>query len=282
MRRSVLFVVAAVMMGGMAYGRTLSRQETDSVASALATVWGEYMNRKAVKDGDAVSAEYMRGVQEAIKMAGDNDAYFQGLSEGVTIAARIRQIEQMGRFKVDLEKFAYKLQRATDGKNTGFTTATADAYMNRLVADAMNEAHIVEGSAAYLEEVSKREGVVKTPFGLLFEIITEGEGEKPGPDDLIKVNYTGSFINGEVFNASRPGEPMVGAVSGMIPGFSEGLQMMKKGGRYRLYIPSEIGYGSAGVPGVIPAGAATIFEVELVDLRHAEDIAVPAENNENQ
>lgn len=270
-RRIVLIVCCLLAVGSvMGRDRELSRQESDSVSHALATLWGNYIKTKAQKDGAEVSAEYMRGVQEALKLSQDNDAYFQGLSEGVVIARRIRDVESLGGFKVDVAKLAYVLSRIEMGRPSGFSEASAEQYLNFLMTKIAKENHQIEGSSEYLQKAAEREGVVKMPSGLLFEVLTEGEGDQPGPKDLVLVRYTGRLIDGTEFNSSEEGEGSTFEVSKTIPGFSEGLQLMKKGGTYRLYIPSEIGYGVEGVPGIVPGGAATIFDVELVDLRHAE------------
>lgn len=258
----------AVAFGVMAGERKLTRVESDSISHALATLWGDYLVKKAAKDGEAVSGEYMRGVQEALKLAEKDDAYFEGLEQGVMIAQRLRQVEEVGGFKVDIPKFAYVLTRLEKGRPTGFSKESADRYLNWFMAKRADEREIIEGSASYLEKTAKKEGIVKTQSGLLFEVVTEGEGEKPGPNDLVLVNYVGKFINGEEFNRSEDANGVVFELDGLIPGFKEGLLMMKKGGTYRLHIPSEIGYGEEGVPGVIPGGAATVFEVNLIDLRH--------------
>lgn len=275
MRKLFITLLAVAICSPALFARELNRQESDSVASALATVWGEYMKKKATKDGEAVSAEYMRGVTEALKLGAKDDAYFQGLAEGAVIASRLRQVEQVGHFSVDFNRFIYKLERAANGKSTGFTPATADDYMNRIMTESMDLVKAVEDSPAFLEKTAQREGVIKTPSGLLFEVITEGEGQQPGPDWFVMVNYSGKLITGKVFSASRPDEPMVSRVSETIPGFGEGLQMMKKGGKYRLYIPSELGYGAEGVKGLIPGGAATIFDVEMLDMKNPADMPAP-------
>lgn len=275
MRKLFIFLLAVTICSPALFARELNRQESDSVASALATVWGEYMKKKATNDDEAVSAEYMRGVIEALKLGAKDDAYFQGLAEGAVIASRLRQVEHVGQFSVDFNRFIYKLERAANGKSTGFTPATADAYMNRIMTESMDLVKAVEDSPAFLEKMAQREGVIKTPSGLLFEVITEGEGPQPGPDWLVMVNYSGKLITGKEFSASRPDEPMVSSVRETIPGFGEGLQMMKKGGKYRLYIPSELGYGAEGVKGLIPGGAATIFDVEMLDMRNPADMLAP-------
>lgn len=268
-RLTVVALCLLTATGTFAGNRELSRQESDSVSHALATLWGDYVRNKAKNDGGAVSAEYMRGLKEALKMAEADDAYFQGLEEGVLIAQRLRQVEQLGGFKVDIPKVAYVIERIQKGRPSGFNTASAENYMNNLMTLIAHERMLVEGSKGYLEEASKKEGVMKLPSGLLFEVITEGEGSStPGPEDAVLVNYKGYLIDGSIFNETPKTEQgTVFLVNETIPGFREGLQMMKKGGKYRIYIPSELGYGENGVDGLIPGGAATYFEVEMIDFQ---------------
>lgn len=270
MLRRIMVVVLCSLVGmsAMAYERQLTRQESDSVSHALATMWAGYLIKKSQTDGKEVSKEYMRGVQEALKLADVDDAYFQGLSEGIMIAQRIRQIEEVSRFKVDIPKFAYVLTRAEKGRPTGFSPQTAEEYISRLLSNFEQEEKVVVESEDFLKKKAAQEGIVKTPSGLLFEVITEGEGEKPEANDVVLVRYTGKLIDGTVFNQSEDKGGAFFEVPKLIPGFREGLSMMKKGGTYRLYIPAEIGYGDEGVFGKIPGGAATVFDVELIDFRH--------------
>lgn len=255
-----------------AAGRDLSRQESDSVSHALATVWGDYIREKTDKDSVAASAEYMQGLQEALKIAAAAGAYYQGIEDGMLIAKRLQRVEQIGGFKVDIPQVAYVLSRIQKGRPSGFNVESAELYMNRLMTRIAEEAKIVADSKKYLEEVAQREGVVRMSSGLLFEVVTEGDGDSPGVDDAVLVKYTGRLIDDTVFSESPEDQSgSVFVVNQTIPGFKEGLQLMKKGGKYRLYISSDLGYGSEGVQGLIPGGAATIFDVELVDLRHAED-----------
>ena len=117
----------------------------------------------------------------------------------------------------------------------------------------------------FLEETKKKEGVITTESGLQYEVITMGTGPKPVAENTVKVHYTGSLINGEVFDSSvERGEPIDLAVTGVIPGWVEGLQLMPVGSKFKFYIPYNLGYGEQGAGGVIPPYAALIFEVELI------------------
>ena len=104
-----------------------------------------------------------------------------------------------------------------------------------------------------------------TPSGLVFQVLTEGEGPMPADGDTVSVLYTGRLSDGSEFDSTD--KPVDLSVSGVVPGMSEGLKMMKPGGRYRLVIPSDLGYGNRGIRGVIPGGAALDFTVELVGIK---------------
>jgi FKBP-type peptidyl-prolyl cis-trans isomerase FklB len=119
---------------------------------------------------------------------------------------------------------------------------------------------------AFLNENKKKEGVVELPSGLQYTVIKEGSGDSPKPEDMVTVNYTGTLLDGTVFDAtSQHGEPAKFAVNGVIPGWTEGLQLMKPGAKYKFFIPADLAYGEQKT-GPIPAGSTLIFEVELLSV----------------
>jgi FKBP-type peptidyl-prolyl cis-trans isomerase len=116
--------------------------------------------------------------------------------------------------------------------------------------------------------------VVTTASGLRFETLRAGAGAKPTTADLVLVTYEGHLADGTLFDASA--QPTAFPVAGVVPGFAEALQLMQKGGRYRLWIPSALGYGPNGVPGAIPPNAELEFIVTLIDMKPAQaDPAAP-------
>lgn len=120
----------------------------------------------------------------------------------------------------------------------------------------------------FLEANKKRQGVITTKSGLQYEVITMGTGVKPSIHDTVVCNYAGTLINGFEFdNSYKRGEPIKFLVSGVIKGWTEALQLMPKGSKWKLFIPSDLGYGDNGAGQDIPGGATLIFEVELVDVR---------------
>jgi FKBP-type peptidyl-prolyl cis-trans isomerase len=120
---------------------------------------------------------------------------------------------------------------------------------------------------AFLAENSKRPSVIVTPSGLQFELLSEGDGESPGIGDMVRVHYRGTNTDGIEFDSTyKEGQPLEFSMDGVIPGWSEGLRMMREGSRARLYIPPDLAYRERGIPGVIAPNAVIVFEVELLGI----------------
>ncbi|WP_299493114.1 FKBP-type peptidyl-prolyl cis-trans isomerase [uncultured Shewanella sp.] len=119
----------------------------------------------------------------------------------------------------------------------------------------------------FLAEVAAREGVFKTDSGLHYEIITEGNGDKPSADATVRTHYHGTFINGDVFDSSvARNQPAEFPVSGVIAGWTEALQLMPVGSKWKLYVPQHLAYGERGAGASIPPYSTLVFEVELLDI----------------
>lgn len=124
----------------------------------------------------------------------------------------------------------------------------------------------IEDGAKYMQEISNNKSVYTTASGLKYRKIKDGNGKRPMPTDRVKVHYTGSLIDGTKFDSSVDrGEPIVFPLNQVIPGWTEGLQLMDEGSKYMLYIPYNLGYGERAV-GSIPPGSTLIFEVELLEI----------------
>jgi len=132
---------------------------------------------------------------------------------------------------------------------------------NKLIADENKKA-----GSAFLAENAKKEGVTTLPSGLQYKVVKEGTGDNPKPTDKVTVHYKGTLIDGKVFDSSIDrGQPASFQLNRVIKGWTEGLQLMKPGGKAILYIPSELGYGDRTTP-TIPGGSTLIFEVELISI----------------
>ncbi len=127
------------------------------------------------------------------------------------------------------------------------------------------EAAAAEGRA-FLAENAKRDGVVVLESGLQYEVLSAGDGAKPTREDSVRTHYHGTLIDGSVFDSSyQRGQPAEFPVGGVIAGWTEALQLMNAGSKWRLYVPSELAYGAQGV-GSIPPHSTLVFDVELLDV----------------
>jgi len=124
-----------------------------------------------------------------------------------------------------------------------------------------------QAESDFLAENSKKPGVTVTSSGLQYEVISEGYGPKPTANDTVRVHYEGALTDGTVFDSSYDrGEPIEFPLNGVIPGWTEGLQLMSVGSKYRLIIPSNLGYGPQGAGQEIPPYSTLVFQVELLDI----------------
>lgn len=142
-------------------------------------------------------------------------------------------------------------------------TQETSAQMNTS-AEAQNKS----AGEKFLAENMKAKGVVTLPSGLQYKIITEGQGAMPTKNDVVTVHYAGTLINGTEFDSSyKRNEPATFPVSGVIPGWTEALQLMKAGSTWELYIPANLAYGTRGAPPVIGPNEVLIFKVELLGVK---------------
>ena len=141
--------------------------------------------------------------------------------------------------------------------------------ISKVRMDRAKEESMAQAAAGkeYLEKNGKKDGVTTTDSGLQYEVITMGDGPKPKASDMVTVHYEGMLIDGSVFDSSvERGEPASFPLNGVIRGWTEGLQLMPVGSKFRFTIPSELGYGERGAGNVIPGGSVLIFDVELLGI----------------
>ncbi len=181
--------------------------------------------------------------------------------------------------KVDVNADAYLagMQAGLKSDTAALTTeqmqAAVQAYIQaqgeRQKAEMEKKgAEMKDKGAKFLAENKSKSGVVALPSGLQYKVIKEGNGPQPKADETVVINYKGTLIDGTEFDSSyKRGQPASFPVSGVIPGFTEALQLMKVGSKYEVYIPSNLAYGESGAGEVIPPHATLIFEIELLSIQ---------------
>ncbi|AMN50699.1 MULTISPECIES: FKBP-type peptidyl-prolyl cis-trans isomerase [unclassified Psychrobacter] len=177
---------------------------------------------------------------------------------------------------LDLDTFELGFRDGYEGKESALTQEQMEAVLmayqkeqeEKFVADMQTKAEENKTKgAAFLAENAKKEGVKKTASGLQYKVLTAGTGKSPKATDVVEVNYEGKLIDGTVFDSSyERGEPIEFPLNQVIAGWTEGLQLMKEGGKYEFYIPSDIAYGEAGNSGIEP-NSTLIFTVELLKVK---------------
>ena len=159
---------------------------------------------------------------------------------------------------------SWKLDRPAINKAVQDAQTKVRAEQQRQV-EAMSEANLKSGEA-FLADNAKQDGVTVTASGLQYKVLAEGSGDSPKATDTVKVHYEGRLISGDVFDSSiARGEPVSFPLNGVIPGWSEGVQLMKVGSKFQFTIPSALAYGSAGT-GPIPPNSVLVFDVELLEI----------------
>ncbi len=245
-----------------------TQAEADSCVAAFATIMASYIRpelQKQFGDDPKAREELARGIAHAFDIRNDEAPYYMGVRMGLGMIERVEGMEQMG-YPVSPDVFVPAFSKALAGPVMGFDETSADAYLRRFMNIIYPPAEPLtpESQQAFLAEQKAREGVIELPGGVLFEVLTEGEGAMPGPGDSVKLTYMGALADGTVFDVTDT--PVSLPVSGVVPGFSEALQQMKPGGKYRVFIPADRGYGDQGAAGVIPPGAALDFTVTLLEI----------------
>ena len=175
----------------------------------------------------------------------------------------------MGARSISVEDFAQAIKDVLEGNQTAISHQEAREIVNKYFEELeqkMSAASIEQGKT-FLEENKKKAGVVTLPSGLQYEIITEGKGKLAKATDQVKCHYEGTLLDGTLFDSSiKRGQPAVFGVNQVIPGWVEALQLMPEGSKWKLYIPSELGYGARGAGEMIPPHSTLIFEVELLEV----------------
>ena len=231
----------------------------------------KYILAKDTTDKDITI--FVKGFEKGLNSEGDNSLYMQGIEIGTNIYRQISQSEYLfndSTIELNVEIIKKGLIENLKGEtNVTLNANEATEWLNKIMEAKATERN--KGLAAkgeeFLAENATREGIIVTESGLQYEVITMGEGEKPTAESTVKVHYHGTLIDGTVFDSSvQRGEPIEFPLNGVIKGWTEGLQLMPIGSKFKLYIPYQLAYGERGAGELIGPCEALIFEVELLEI----------------
>lgn len=242
---------------------------TDSINYAFGMLNGDQMRMYLLaNDTDGIAQkDFIENINKAMKVSARNP---QLVMMGKQIGSAIREQEPTG--LLGMENVATNFELIKQGfvngmydYDTQFDSRTAGEYIENTMTQIKYGEAIAAGKK-FLEENKLKEGVVTTESGLQYEVIKMGKGAKPTATDKVKVHYHGTLTDGTVFDSSVDrGEPITFALNQVIPGWTEGVQLMPVGSKFRFYVPQELGYG-ARQAGSIPPYSTLIFEVELLGI----------------
>ena len=197
----------------------------------------------------------------------DKVSYALGLGIG-------RQLSDMGAKNLNIDDFAQAIKDVISGAKPQISDQEAQTIVQNFFAEQEKQQRAAaaerfkdskDAGEKYMEENTRKEGVVTLPSGLQYKVMKEGNGRKPKATDQVKCHYEGMLIDGTLFDSSiQRGEPATFPLNGVIAGWTEGLQLMQEGAKYRFFIPYHLGYGEQGAGQSIPPFAALIFDVELI------------------
>ena len=188
-----------------------------------------------------------------------------------------QQLAQMGASDLNVDEFAQAIKDVLAGNELKVSHREAQGIVEQYFCKkqaAMDAERAAKGKIAkesgekYLAENAKKEGVVTLPSGLQYTVIKEGNGRKPKATDQVVCHYEGFLLDGTVFDSSvQRGEPATFGLQQVIAGWTEGLQLMQEGAKYRFFIPYRLAYGEGGAGNMIPPFATLIFDVELLEVK---------------
>ena len=189
-------------------------------------------------------------------------------SLGVNMASSVKS---QGLESIDANAVAKAFNDVFEGKDLDISEEESMSILQEFFGkiQAEKSAKANEAGKTYLAENAKKEGVTTTESGLQYEVINSGKGAKPTPSDQVTVHYHGTLLDGTVFDSSVDrGEPATFGVTQVIKGWTEALQLMSIGDKWKLTIPSDLAYGDQGAGGMIGPGATLVFEVELLGIKN--------------
>ena len=245
------------------------------IAVSLLSIIG--CQEKEAKDQSAnatTQEQAQTGNMVALDTETQKQAYSLGASIGMYMKRNLADQKQLG-LELDKDLIIRGMTDSIDGKSQ-IEQQEVQAILTKLDADMRAkqeekqksdaQANLASGEK-FLAENAKKEGVKVTESGIQYEVISEGEGEKPKATDTVKVHYKGTLINGETFDSSYDrGQPATFPLNRVIPGWTEGVQLMSVGSKYKFTIPSNLAYGPMGNQ-AIPGNSVLVFDIELLEIQ---------------
>jgi FKBP-type peptidyl-prolyl cis-trans isomerase FkpA len=211
---------------------------------------------------------------DSIKVESDTDKTFYTM--GIMLGSNLQRLELNDK---ELSALYKGLYHASKGQKPEVDAAAYQPKIQELFKERMSkvaETQKKDGDK-FMEDFKKQENVKTTASGLAYQTVTEGKGAIPGAEDTVEVHYHGTLLDGTVFDSSiERGKTVSFPLNRVIKGWTEGLQLMKEGGKTKFVIPADLAYGEAGAPPKIPGGATLVFEVELFKVTKAEPAKKPA------
>jgi len=250
--KKTLIMACFIAIGTLAFGQKPSAENQDKMLSNQQTI--------------------LANQELLIKMYGsdmdmNNEVTKMSYAYGLSLAENLKM---QGLEEVNYDAFKKGMIDVMEGGSVEMTTEEAQQFLNEYMGNLMAmkvEKTKAEGKA-FLAENANRKEVTQTESGLQYEVMKEGSGAKPTAESTVTVHYHGTLLNGEVFDSSvQRGQPATFGLNQVIKGWTEGVQLMTPGSKYRFYIPSDLAYGDRGAGGSIGPGETLIFEVELLEVK---------------
>lgn len=220
-----------------------------------------------------VAALLAAGCSSSKKSAKETGAVLRNNTDSMSYALGVlvgNNLKQQNFDSLNIQAFSEAMETVFSSNNSDSVARIKQQDANMVVNSYMMQkmARETEKQQQFLAENKTKPGVITTSSGLQYKVVKEGTGKKPTAQDEVTVHYTGSLINGLEFETSVGGEPVTFPLSGVIPGWTEGLQLMSEGSTYIFYIPSNLAYGERGSPPKIGPNATLIFEVQLLQVNN--------------
>lgn len=277
---TLIFALAACNGGGTSTKLPQLKTEADSLNYAFGLANGNDMKMMLAQDSDSVDykvGRFIAGLKEGL--AGTPDENPQFAEVGGQVGGWLNQQKTAGlmgdsTLKINYDMIKQGMINAIKGQKTNMTAEQAQEYVQKVMNDRqavrMMEKYGANKAAGekFLADNKSKPGIQTTASGLQYEVIKEGTGVKPTASDLVKVHYEGKLTNDTIFDSSfKRGEPTEFYVNQVIKGWTEGLQLMSVGSKYRFFIPQDLAYGANENNPQIPPFSTLVFDVELLEIK---------------